>query len=123
MGLSLCLSLCVLLSATDPDPSGETRVWTGAQHWANRLADWRQGEQGLLCVEGRARWPFRSLHRLTRAWEPEQGPGWVSVTLWPLDEGPFRDEQAAGFLIARLRLRMGAPWVQSRVAIKSRGMG
>ncbi len=99
MGLSLCLSLCFMFCASSPDLAGETRVWTGAQHWANRLADWRQGEQGLLCVEGRARWPFRSLHRLTRAWEPEQGPGWVSVTLWPLDEGPFRDEQAAGFLI------------------------
>lgn len=75
------------------------RVWTGAEHWANRLADWRQEKDGLSCVEGRARWPFRTLHSLTRAWVPDQGPGWVAVSFSPLDDGDSSDEQAAGLLI------------------------
>lgn len=102
--LSICLTASLTMvpkgePQTEHVPDGGIRVWTGADHWANRLADWRQGGDALWCVEGRQRWPFRSLHRLTRAWNPGGGPGQVSVTLWPLESGAPRGEQAAGLCL------------------------
>ena len=78
----------------------DLRVWTDEEHWANRLADWRGRRGGpWACVEGRERWPFRTLMRLTESAAPRRGPVQLVVEFEPLDGGEARAEQAAGVLL------------------------
>jgi hypothetical protein len=51
------------------------RTWVGPAHWANRLHDWRVHDGRLECVEGRERWPLRTLHLLTHAVAPDDARG------------------------------------------------
>ena len=84
----------------DPGHVDGLRVWSDEEHWANRLADWRGRRDGdHACVEGRERWPFRTLMRLTESVQPMQGPVTLEVVTQALDPGAPREEQAAGLLL------------------------
>ncbi len=106
--MRICTALLAILGSFElgevawsaPQEVPGLRVWTDEDHWANRLADWRGRRGGpWACVEGRERWPFRTLMRLTEAMDPRRGAFQIAVELEPLDAGASRDEQAAGILL------------------------
>jgi hypothetical protein len=83
-----------------PWSAGVDRKWIGPDYWANRLADWRLESGRLECVEGRDRFPLRTLHLLTRSVRAEPGTLKLSVRTAPIEPapgGPFRGW--SGFLI------------------------
>ena len=77
------------------------RVWVGPGHWANRLQDWRVEDGGLVCVEARPRFGFRTLHLLTHWLEPAEEGSFRSTVRIDAAEGAGGDRagSAAGLLM------------------------
>jgi len=66
-------------------PSTVERHWIGPAYWANRLQDWRLRSGRLECVEGRDRFPMRTVFLLTRTARPESGGFAMTVRTGPID--------------------------------------
>jgi hypothetical protein len=80
--------------------AGMDRQWIGPDYWANRLQDWRLRSGRLECVEGRERYPLRTLHLLTRSVRAEPGTLKLSVRTGPIEPAPGRPGRGwSGFLI------------------------
>ncbi|MHC5003665.1 MAG: hypothetical protein ACYTJ0_11120, partial [Planctomycetota bacterium] len=78
-------------------PRGVERVWVGPDHWANRLQDWRVRDGRVECAEGRARFPLRTLHLLTRTVDDPRDGFVMQVRTGAIGDGASRGWR--GFLV------------------------
>ena len=81
-------------------PVDVERVWVGPEFWANRLQDWRISGGRLICVEGRANKPMRTVHLLTHSLSERRGDFSMRVRTGRISEtGGGGGDTWTGFLI------------------------
>jgi len=103
--LAVCIGTVMLSSAHSAEfrsswPADTERTWVGPEYWANRLQDWKLSGGRLVCVEGRAEKPMRTVHLLTRRLGVKRGGFETSVSLGLTGAADAVDgKAAAGFLV------------------------
>ncbi|GMW00220.1 MAG: hypothetical protein AMXMBFR84_13580 [Candidatus Hydrogenedentota bacterium] len=74
---------------------GLNRTWIGPDFWANRLQDWQVANDRLECVEGDAKFPYRTVHALTYRLSDKPGRATLKAVIGPIN--PSDGEILPGF--------------------------